>query len=113
MHVIMCTISVAPSVSVHPTNTNVTRLRTFSLTCEGAGRPIPEIKWLHNGSDIDLNQEHVSALSMSSPRKASSTLTISMADTSFSGMYHCTVSIFGVSMRSNSALVLVQGETCV
>ena len=103
--------SVAPSVSMHPTDINVTRLRSFSLTCEGTGRPVPEIKWSHNGSAIDLNQEHVSALSMSSPQKASSTLTISMADTDFSGLYHCVLSISGASMRSNNALVLVQGET--
>ena len=101
----------APSVSAHPTDKNVTRLETFSLTCEGIGRPIPEIMWSHNGSAVNLDQEHVSALSMSSPQKASNTLTVSMADTNTSGLYHCTVSAPGASMESKSALVLVQGET--
>ena len=99
-----------PAVSIDPADTNVTRFQNFSLTCEGTGYPTPEILWVQNGSVIDLNQEHVSLLSLRGLEKTSSTLTISMADTSTSGLYHCTVSVEGLTVKSRSALILVQGE---
>ena len=100
----------APRVSIHPTDTNITRLETFSLICEGTGNPTPEILWVHNGSVIDLEQEHVSVLSITALQRANNTLTISMADTNTSGLYHCTVSVAGATVRSRSALIFVQGE---
>ena len=107
----LCYILAAPRVSIHPTDTNVTKFQAFSLICEGTGNPIPEILWAHNGSIIVPDQEHVSVLSTALQR-AYSTLTISMADINTSGLYYCTVSAAGETERSTSAVVFVQSEPC-
>ena len=100
----------SPRVSIHPTDTNVTRLQTFTLICEGIGNPIPEVLWTHNDSVIDPAKEHVSVLSLIAHQRASNTLTISMADVNTSGLYYCTVTVAGEAVRSRSAFVFVQGE---
>lgn len=96
-------------ISVHPAGTNVARLESVSLTCEGIGY-FPEIKWFQNGIAIEENNNNTRIIKYSSAQKATSNLSILVADIKHSGNYHCSLSVLDFIMESENALVLVQGE---
>lgn len=125
---------VAPAISDHPNDLNVTIMEEFFLSCEANGFPIPNIVWQLNGTDIEfLNATPFSGSGSGSGsnsglgsgslipiqvteeyrvRSVSSTLTISMAMTNDSGNYTCLI-ISPLSefspILTQPARVLVQG----
>ena len=113
-----------PEITEHPVEQNITITNPFSLSCGANGYPIPNITWLLNRSEVDLQISNETFSSGSGSflsiqveeilglRSVSSRLSVSMAMTNDSGNYTCLivspVSEYG-PVLTQPALILVQG----
>jgi len=96
-----------------PQTQNVTVGKSFKLTCNATGYPVPTIEWIQNGIPYTIKDSSVITTILTEQlRSNSSVITVPNATTSDTGLYQC-VATNGIDSGIKNATVIVQGTIIV
>lgn len=105
-------------IETGPQSQNATGGKTFTLTCQATGYPVPSIEWTLNGAplttlmyshysyDYIYKQHHIITI-VEGIRSNTSVLVVSYATAKDTGIYQC-IATNGVNNDTQDALVIVR-----
>ena len=101
-------ITVGPMIVTSPQTQNVTAGKSFTLTCNATGNPVPNIEWTLNGASIGIrNSSETTIKIIEGLSSNTSVLEVSYATINDTGIYQCIATNI-VSNDTQDANVTVQ-----